>query len=107
MSILQDNLNTIKETASELADVINQIAKMNGSDVEIGECTSFADYPELLRKATSATSGIVTVFAYRISEHEETCHHTCCSTGIYSRSIWSAKKMGRCGSVVNLYENCP
>lgn len=68
MSILQDNLNTIKETASELADVINQIAKMNGSDVEIGECTGFADYPKLLRKATSATSGIVTVFAYRISD---------------------------------------
>lgn len=69
MNNLQDNLNTIQETVDNIAEVINEIATVNGLDTVIDDCTQFTDYPSILRSVTlGSSSGIATIFAYKISD---------------------------------------
>jgi hypothetical protein len=69
MSELQDNLNAIQTTVDDIATIINEIAVSNGSTPVITECTKFTDYPSILRSVTLGhSSGIATLFAYRVSD---------------------------------------
>jgi hypothetical protein len=69
MNNIQENLTTIKDTINDLKSTINEIAIVNGSNEVISDCTSFENYPEILRSVSlNASSGIATIFAYKISD---------------------------------------
>lgn len=69
MNNLQNNLNTIQTTVNRLANVINELSSISNSDYKISECTSFDEYPDVLKSiVTNNTRSIVTVFAYKISD---------------------------------------
>ena len=69
MSKLQENLTTIQSTINDLATVINDMSCRSGGDNAINACTSFIEYPNILRSIPGATSnGIATMFAYKISD---------------------------------------
>jgi hypothetical protein len=68
MSNLQENLTIVQNTVSELAQTINDMSIANGGSKIIDSKTSFADYPAILKNIANSAGGIVTVFAYRVSD---------------------------------------
>lgn len=66
---MHDNLNTIKNTVHNIATLINKTSIANGQGVAITECTSFSDYPEILKNVINSIScNTITLFIYKISD---------------------------------------
>ena len=66
---MNNNLNTIQNTVHDLATLINKTSIASGNGVAITECTSFSDYPEILKNVMSAAStSLVTLLIYKISD---------------------------------------
>lgn len=69
MSELQENLNTIKSTIWDLKNAINEIAVSQNSDSPITDCTSFTEYPKILRSLTNVSNNnVITLMIYKISD---------------------------------------
>lgn len=67
--IMDNNLNTIQNTVHDLATLINKTSIASGNGVAITECTSFTDYPEILKNViNAATSSAITLLIYKVSD---------------------------------------
>lgn len=68
MSDVQGQLKTIQQTVADLGTAINELAEQSGQGTVITPCTSFTEYPSILRSINAGYGGIATVFAYRVSD---------------------------------------
>ena len=68
MSKLQNDLNELKNTVADIANAINEVSISNGNGEVISDCTNFSEYPNIIRSLYGNTGGIVTMFAYKISD---------------------------------------